>query len=646
MTFIPETALTNQVDGQSISSLELLKAMVDAAQDPIAVKDRNLVYLACNTAFLQMLGKSEREVIGHTDADLVQEGAVELCRLSDRQVLKTGEIVSREECTDTPQGRRCFHVIKRPLRNSVGSIDGVVMVTHDITERKQAEESVGLQADRYRTLLNTTVDGFWLVDSNGALLDVNKGYCNMSGYSREELLSMSIPDLEAKETLEETAQHIQAIIKSGFDRFATRHRRKDGTIIDVEISTSFLAHRGEFLAFCRDITERTRAEAERRRYEAELQHARRQAEYESEAKTRFLATASHDLRQPIQAMHLLADLLVNTELPPESAEIAFRVQEAVEGLGEMLTALLDISKLDAGLVTPECSEFPINDLLLQLVDEHLPLARERGIELRCVRSSAFVRSDFNLLTRILRNLISNAIKYTSSGGILVGVRRAGEFARLQVMDTGCGIDEDELVKVFDEFHQLGNRARDRREGLGLGLAIVKRLATLLDHPVDVVSQPGRGTCFSVLVPLAQASEYLHAWLPDENPEGSVPYEGAEILVVDDEIDIREGLKMNLAQWGYAVSVAADFEQAMAAINDDNPPVLVIADYRLGSKTGIEVIQEVRRRLRRKIEALLLTGDVADERRREAAMLGVQLLRKPVSGAQLRRTIVDVLGKAR
>lgn len=631
---------------ESAAFVELLITLADASREAVAIKNSELQYLACNSAFLKMFGLRGDEVLGKTDAELGPDRSAEKCLQGDRYVLDTGKTLEREESLSREQETRWFHVTKAPWRDREGNIQGVVMTSRDITEQKLARESIGLQAERYLTLLNTTVDGFWLVDSRGALLDVNQGYCRMSGYTKEELLGMHIPDLEAQETPEETAAHIQAIMQSGFDRFSTRHRRKDGTIIDVEVSTSFMQRRGEFLAFCRDITERTRAEAQRRRYEEKLQEARKLAERESLAKTRFLATASHDLRQPIQAMQLLSDLLVNMELPAESAEIAFRVKEAVEGLGEMLTALLDISKLDAGLINPEISEFRFNDLAQQLAGEHRPLATEHGIELRTVRSSVSLRSDQHLLSRILRNLLSNAIKYTHSGSVLLGVRRTGESARIQVIDTGMGINEDELERIFEEFHQLGNTARDRREGLGLGLAIVKRLASLLDHPVEVISQPGRGTCFSIQVPMVSVSEDLNEWLPD--PESLLPilHEGARILVVEDEVDIREGLEMNLRQWGFTVSVAADFEQALRAVKEESLPALVIADYRLGTKTGIEVIRELRRQFQREIPALLLTGDATEERAHEANRYGVLLLRKPISGSQLRRAVVDCLRSVR
>lgn len=642
MTSIPDIDALQLASQESLAPLELLKLLTDASRDAVAIKSRELKYLACNAAFLRMCGRREEEVIGKTDTELSDEQTAALCRQSDLLVLETGEVIEQEEYIRNEPGEIWIHIIKAPWRDSEGTIQGLVLTSRDITEQKLAEESVGRQAERYLTLLNTTVDGYWLVDTRGALLDVNQGYCNMSGYTREELLMMHIPDLEAKECPEETALHIQAIMRSGFERFTSRHRRKDGEIIDVEISTSFLAHRGEFLGFVRDITERTRAESQRRRYEEKLQEARQLAERESQAKTRFLATASHDLRQPIQAMHLLSDLLVNTELPVESAEIAFRVKEAVEGLGEMLTALLDISKLDAGLIKTEISEFRFNDLALQLASEYLPLAKERGFELRTVKSSVSLRSDQHLLTRILRNLLSNAIKYTQAGSVLIGLRRHGETAHIQVFDTGIGIGEDELEKVFEEFHQLGNTARDRREGLGLGLAIVHRLACLLDHRVEVYSQPGRGTCFSITVPMASASEEQREWLPEDELILPVPHEGAEILVVEDEIDIRQGLEMNLKQWGYAVSVAADYGQAMQAYQEELPPVLIIADYRLGARTGIDVIRELRQRSECKIPALLLTGDATEERAQEASRHGVLVLRKPVSGVELRRAVVDCL----
>lgn len=626
----------------SVTSFELLRGMIDISPDAISVKDSHLVYVACNAAFVRAAGKREEEIIGCTDSELYSQHQAELHRQGDRQVLETGEAVIREERVTGGDGERCFQVTKAPLRGANGAIMGVVALSQDITERKQDEVTGQLQADRYATLLSISHEGFLTMGTDGTLRDVNQAFCSLSGYSKEELLGMHINELYVGRKLEGTDRHIKQIVQQGFDRFETRYRKKDSTVIDVEISTSYWPTSGEFLLFCRDITERTRAEAERLRYEAELRKAQKLAERESQAKTRFLATASHDLRQPMQAMHLLAHLLVNHELPPESAEIAIRMQEAVDGLGEMLNALLDISKLDAGLVRPELSDFSLSELIRQLIDEHLPIAVEKGIRLKCVDSSLYVHSDLKLLTRILRNLISNAIKYTPSGKVLLGVRRKGKAAHIQVLDTGIGVMRNELKKVFDEFHQSGNTARDRREGLGLGLAIVKRLSTLLEHSVDVASHVGRGTCFSVTVPVALDAKERPRCLAKSQLVLELPYAGAEVLVVDDEADIREGLAMSLRQWGYAVSVAADFEQAISVMKK-NSPAMVIADYRLGSKTGIDVIREVRRQSKRKIPALLLTGDATEERAREADRLGVQLVRKPVSCEQLRCAVVNGLG---
>lgn len=519
-----------------------------------------------------------------------------------------------------------------------------VVLTNDVPgfTRKQSEQTLLLQADRYATLLTNSPDGFSIMSANGELREVNKAYCEMSGYSREELLRMKVFELEEKKTAKKIARYIKKVKQTGFERFEIGHKKKDGTIMAAEVSASYRPGADEILAFFRDITERKRVEEQRRQYEEELKKARKMAEYENEAKTRFLATASHDLRQPIQAMHLLAHILVNSELAPETIDIAVRMQEAVDGLGEMLNALLDISKLDAGLINPELSYFRLGELFRQLTDEYLPAARESGIALRCLDSNIFVHSDHNLLTRILRNLISNAIKYTPTGTVLIGARRCGSHARIQVLDTGVGIKAEELERVFEEFHQVGNIARDRREGLGLGLAIVKRLASLLEHIVEVSSVVGRGTCFSIKVPVTAESRCGLQPMSDSQLLLEIPYEGAEILVVDDEVDIREGLKVSLLQWGYTVNVAENFEQAIAAVKEESPPVLVIADYRLGTKTGIDVIRTVRRQTKRKIGALLLTGDAMEKTSREATRLGVQLLRKPISAEQLHRAVVETL----
>lgn len=603
----------------------------------IAILDRDLRFRHINLAYSKAAGVSPESVYGRNHFELYPDEENE--RLF-RRVVETGTAyhASANRFEHPNLGTGYWDWSLTPFRNRDKRIGGVVLALVNVTDREEATRSLRRQSDRFATILATSRDGYWLMDPQGNLEDVNQAYCDMTGYTREELVHMHIADLEANETPDDIALHIQKVFRSGFDRFESRHRRKDGTIMEVEVSASYWSPTGQFLAFIRDITEQRETERLRQRSEAKLREARQLAEQASREKTRFLATASHDLRQPIQALHLLSHLLVNSELPSATAEIANRIQAAVEGLGKMMDTLLDISKLDAGLVKPELAAFCLDELLRQLCDEYRPLAEQKGIALHCHPGSVWVHSDRHLLGRILRNLISNAIKYTPSGRIVVGVRRQAEQVRIQVLDTGVGFDQGEVGEIFREFRQLGNPARDRREGLGLGLTIVKRLCDLLGHPLEATSTRGRGSCFSVSVPLGTDDKEAPAEPSSPRPKTRM---GAEILVVDDEIDIRESLEMILRSWGYSVTTAVDFDGAIAAARA-HAPRLVIADYRLGGKTGTEVIEAIRRHSHREVAALMLTGDATAERAREAARLGLKLLRKPVAIEPLRDAIADAL----
>jgi signal transduction histidine kinase/CheY-like chemotaxis protein len=375
----------------------------------------------------------------------------------------------------------------------------------------------------------------------------------------------------------------------------------------------------------------------------ENESLRREAERANAAKTRFLAAASHDLRQPIHALGLSFAALSDKVRSPETQPVIDQVEGSIDAVDTMLNALLDISKLDAGVVSPCLESIPVADLIRQLNSEFLSMAGEQGNTLVVRSSDTWVRSDPRMLQRILRNFLANALRYTSNGRVLLAARRRHGKVRFEVRDTGMGIPADRFDDIFLEFQQLGNPQRDRRQGLGLGLAIVKRLAHLLNHPIGLSSTFGRGSCFWVEVPLVDGPA------TEERPTGHEPnsrpvdqLSGARVLVLDDEAAILESMRTILENWGCDVVLAATVDEAVSVAGSKALDLLIV-DYRLaGETTGLDAVSRVRRSADTEIPALVITGDTAPERLREARKSGYPLLHKPVQPARLRSAMQHVM----
>jgi signal transduction histidine kinase len=373
--------------------------------------------------------------------------------------------------------------------------------------------------------------------------------------------------------------------------------------------------------------------------------ARAAAEEASRAKSQFLAAASHDLRQPLHALGLFAASLADRERDPAVRSIVANISASVEALEALFTELLDISKLEAGVIQPNLTSFPVGPIFDRLRADYEAEAQQKGLRLSFVGLRAHIYSDPLLFERVLRNLVGNAIRYTDEGSVVVTCRPRDERYSIEVCDTGIGIPQDKLGKIFEEFYQVGNPERDRRKGLGLGLAIVKRIEQLLGYRLQVVSQPGRGSVFSFTVPRAR-SEHLG---PEDAaaPIGSDLLRDKCILVVDDEATVLEGMKALLTGWGCEVIAADSLADALERIADHAvKPNAIIADYRLREgATGIEVIHSVHKEYGSDIPAVLVTGDTAAERLRQARESGFPQLHKPVPAATLRATLNSMLEKA-
>ncbi|MDB5966655.1 MAG: integral rane sensor hybrid histidine kinase [Polaromonas sp.] len=377
--------------------------------------------------------------------------------------------------------------------------------------------------------------------------------------------------------------------------------------------------------------------------------ARRDAEQANLAKSKFLAAASHDLRQPIHAQGLFLEVLSHTALTPHQSEVLSSARSASLASADMLNTLLDFSRVDAGVARPVVLPFLLQPLLYKIENDLAPSADAKGIVYRSRECGIAIDSDATMVELILRNLVSNAIRYTGQGGVLVACRKTGGNAVMEVWDTGVGIAPENQQDIFREFHQLGNPERDRRKGLGLGLAIADGLAKTLGHKLSLVSRPGQGTVFrlelpvwsgAVSAPVRTVSDHALA-----SPSGLTRLQGLQVLAIDDDDAVLSGMAQLLRSWGCVVSVAGSISESLERATLQALD-LIVSDYRLrGNETGAEAIAALRLLLGEDVPALLITGDIAPGPLREAMASDVPLLHKPVVPEQLFRSMANAVGRA-
>ncbi len=376
---------------------------------------------------------------------------------------------------------------------------------------------------------------------------------------------------------------------------------------------------------------------------ASAEQARHLAEEANVSKSRFLAAASHDLRQPMHALGLFVQTLQESNLPEAERGVLANVRRSVDAMEDLFNALLDVSKLDAGIITANITTVPLAPILARVGEQYQSLAHAKGLNFKLRRTSIYVRSDPLLLERILRNLVSNAVQHTRRGGVLVGARQRGASVLIEAWDTGPGIPQVQQQDIFREFYQLRNPERDRSKGLGLGLAIVDRLSKLLGHPLTLRSIPGQGSVFGVRVPCGDAHEHL----PERPPnalQGVFDFRDVLVCFIDDELAVQQGMTSLMNKWSCQVIAAGSSAELLLKLADaGRAPDLVISDYRLrGTETGITVIENVRRAFNADIPAFLITGDTGPERLREAAASELLILHKPLNPAKLRTLMANLL----
>ena len=380
--------------------------------------------------------------------------------------------------------------------------------------------------------------------------------------------------------------------------------------------------------------------------QTELQMAKEQAEEAGRAKARILAAASHDLRQPLHALSLYSAVLARNPTQETLTVVSQHIDLSVRALSALLNALLDVSRLDAGVFQIEQCSFDVATILQRVINDYLELARQKGLAFHLHSVPATVFSDPIVVERITRNLIDNAIKYTDHGSVVVTIRQVGNRARIDVRDSGKGIPQDEQQRVFEEFYQLDNPGRDREQGLGLGLSIVKRLTELIGCTISVISSPGRGSCFSLTLPLDRRAAIDPPEEIQALGDGALTGSNMRILLIDDESAIRHGMSLLLESWGAIPFSAADMQNAQDILLAENGNIdLIVADLRLqNGADGLQVVVALRKQWG-PIPVLLASGETDPSKLKGVAASGFPLLHKPISPETLHQNIIDLLGPA-
>lgn len=536
--------------------------------------------------------------------------------------------------------------------------DGTAVIQTDITEmirreREERDKVLDAQSQMVRATLDHIRQGVCIFDARRRLVGWNRRL--------RELMMLPVH-------LMQTGTHFAAIIgyfhdhhrispASSYERLIdwvgdTARRepltmeitREDGAVLDLFAQET--PDRGYVISFTDVTPERRAIEALHRANETleervrertgELDAARLTAERANTSKSRFLASASHDLLQPLSAAKLFLSSLCGTSLAPEQKALVERVNSAFESVESILGSLLDISKLEMGMARTSIECFPLAQVFGRLADEFQSMARDKGLELRIVPSRLWIKSDRIYFRRILDNLVANAIRYTETGRVLVGARRRGGVVRIEVWDTGPGIPEAKMAEVFQEFTRLSSTAGG---GVGLGLSIVEQACALLLHPLDVRSELGRGTIFTVAVPNVAPVESDGGRVVEEAPVG--PLDDMIVLVVENDPEVRAGMVGLLESWGASPLDAGSLAEARALVAEVGPPDVLLADYHLDNgEDGLAVVEDLRITCP-ELPAVMVTADRSPELRDRTGKSRITLLHKPLPAHQLRLVLHQI-----
>jgi len=620
----------------------LIRSITDVVPALIADIGPDLRYRFVNAAYVEWFGKSRDEVIGSSLLENIGQERFARARSRVAEALAGQAVTFETSFPHTSGEERQVRVQFRPRFTNDGKPDGFVGHAQDISEEKRAEEAIRESEELIRSTTDMVPALIAHIGPDLRYRFVNTAYSEWFGKSREEIIGASIVDTIDEEGFARLRHHIDRAIAGQAVSFETslRHRLAGIRQVRVQYRPRFTKSGSTdgFVALVQDISNQKRTEHD-------LQDAKETAERTNAAKTRFLAAASHDLRQPLHALKLLLAALSSTADDDRRRDIMARMTTGVDSMGSMLNALLDVSELEAGGIKPEISDFPVTGLFDLVTSSVAPRARDKHLDLRIIRSSLTLRSDPALLARVVENFLTNAVRYTESGKILLGCRRRNGAVRIEVWDSGIGIPQNQYADIFEEFRQLDNPGRDRSKGLGLGLAIAGRMAEMLQHPIDLHSTLGKGSMFAVEVPLGAARSECPPKAP--SPAGNEQsLHGVNILIVENDLDVLEATIELLDDWGANAIPAMSYEEAVQEASGPSIPDLMIADYRLTDQnTGLDAIRRIREIHSAAIPAVVLTGDTTPALLKKIESSGNAVLIKPVSAERLLALIGRLLDRA-
>ena len=519
-----------------------------------------------------------------------------------------------------------------------------------------------LSAELARSVLDAAPDAMIIVDEAGRICFANRQVSSLFGYSHDQVIGFGIEQLMPERFrgrhVAHRVEYAHALRSRAMgEGLALFGRRADGSEFPVEISLSPIRTPQQLLiaAAIRDVSDRKRVEKELRvaregserareaadRLRAIADEARESADRANQAKSRFLATASHDLRQPLQTLALLNGILRRVVAEPSALEALAQQEQAIGAMTRLLSALLDISKLESGAIKPELADFTIGTLFEGLRREFASIADSKSLELQVHSGEESLHSDPALVEQIMKNLVSNAIKYTPAGGrVVISSRREDDSVRLEVRDTGIGIAADQLAYIYDEFYQVGVPSGSR-EGYGLGLSIVQGLVKLLNLHLEATSEVGKGSVFSLIVPLGQSLRATAQ--PAAAAARASPAGRPRVLLVEDDAGVRDATRMLLSVEGYRVSAVASLQEALRSAREQGAPDLLITDYHLsGGELGTQVIAALREDVSAEVRAVLVTGDTSTVIKHMPNDPRLRIASKPIDAEQLLSVLKELL----
>ncbi len=630
------------------------RQLLDAAPDAMVVVDLDGHIVLVNKQTESLFGYRREELLGQVVEILIPE------RFRDRHPARREHYFHAPQIRPMGQGLELcgqrkdgsefpVEISLSPVQSEQGSF--VASAIRDVSDRIEFSER------RFRAIFEQQNQLTGIVDLEGIVVDANQRSLDFSGLERADVIGR--PFWEAGWWTHDSQQQAQVqdairrAVNGEVVSFQATHRCPNGTLATVDFSIRPVRNEHGKIVFLvpesYDISARKRAEdalleanenLERRVIEriADFEQAKDEAEHANAGKSRFLAAASHDLRQPLQSLGLYLSVLTRQLDQSHLLSVSEKMRKSLDTMGELLDALLDISKLDGGSIIPDKRDARLQELLDRIVTDNIQQAKEKGLRLECTASDYVVHSDPGLLERVLENFVTNAIRYTEHGHISIECKLCDGVAHISVSDTGIGIPHDDLDKVFEEYYQLDNQVRDRRKGLGLGLSIVKYIARLLDHPLSVTSDLGRGSRFSIAVPVGDAITVAEA--PTGRPAGAHTRDPV-VLLIDDDPVVVDATTMLLESIGAKVYSALCGDDALVHLAAGVRPDIVISDYRLPGYNGVEVVRRVRKATSPDLPTVLVTGDTSANEIKAANLSNCTILHKPVDTDQLIALIENV-----